>query len=131
MTQQEILEYNKRCADFLGVKIHESVLSQQTDHFKGYHSDWNWVMEVVEKIESEGFDFKINTQWNPFNECSYTQVSVVLRVGEMSSDRKCVYNSVNVYEKHTATLRDKKEAVVQAVNDVLIWYNDQKQGKNV
>jgi len=28
-----------------------------------FHSDWNWLMEVVEKIESLGFKFQITSQY--------------------------------------------------------------------
>ena len=28
-----------------------------------YHSDWNWLMQVVEKIESLGFNFQITSQY--------------------------------------------------------------------
>lgn len=59
-----------------------------------YNSDWNWLMEVVEKIENLGFDFAIytgssvsivNTKDFPFEE-------VISLSG--SSKKEAVYNAV-------------------------------------
>jgi hypothetical protein len=49
MTQEEILEGNKLIAEFMGLPVHE-------EYFRGidackYHSDWNLLMPIVEKIE--------------------------------------------------------------------------------
>lgn len=121
MTQEEILQYNKRCAEFLGYKcsINEQyeLPNMMTFPPKGmsnlchtakvcciedmqFHSDWNWIMEVVEDIEKifhiQGVE--INGKWcciktNTFHE----------------------YRGVN-----------KKEAVVEAINQFLIWYEQNK-----
>ena len=77
MTQEEILEYNKRCAEFLGAKnlgklgysdhdYYEHELFERTEWSNKYqdtievntmvlsqmtfHYDWNWIMEMIEKI---------------------------------------------------------------------------------
>lgn len=108
MTQEEVLEYNKRCAEFLGWKIDFDEILYVPDTCKVkpqiywpayqnllFHSDWNWIMEVVEAIERI-------TQVNIYkNECS-------------------IAKEVNLeYFKGYGT---KKEAVVQAINQFLIWY---------
>lgn len=74
MTQEEILQYNKRCADFMGLKISIKLEDgyscgtwyKPTDNENEYlpcpvmyHSDWNWIMEVVEAIEN-----KLNDSFN-------------------------------------------------------------------
>jgi len=66
MTQEEIFDYNKRCAEFLGYinttptdkdfdiyhnekgmiignKIHTMIEPMSAK----FHSDWNWIMELV------------------------------------------------------------------------------------
>lgn len=84
-----------------------------------YNSDWKDIMASLETIESKGYSVTIKTLWNEFHLCSFTQVGIVKEVGEMSEDRKVIYNSVKVYEKHTTTFKDKKQAVVAAINDFL------------
>ena len=159
MTQEEILEYNKRCAEFLEWKevldnlnigdekelffktsFYREYWSEgngicqegwvNTDLFKTkhllFHSDWNWIMKVVEAIEREKFSFEIRTLWFEFNECSYTQVIVSKEVGEMSKDRKTISNSVKIYKKSSPRSTNKKEEVIRAINDVLIWIEQNK-----
>lgn len=133
MTQEEILDYNKRCALFLGWKetseqfkidwlgcktkerldkidkeanIYIPILEKDGDvifpdfSVINFHSDWNWIMEVVEAIE---------------------QLENV-RV-------KMLQNSCDIFvidkDKFiTVTKTSKQEAVVQAINQFLIWYNE-------
>jgi len=64
MTEQEILEGNKLIAKFMGAEIDENFarfLNYSNDSVSGrgyhifellYHSSWDWLMPVVEKIES-------------------------------------------------------------------------------
>lgn len=118
MTQEEILDYNKRCAEFLNAKYEpeshryvfqkqltdtEYTLRKSTRHHREqmcFHSDWNWIMEVVEAIE---------------------QLENV-RV-------KMLQNSCDIFvidkDKFiTVTKTSKQEAVVEAINQFLIWYNE-------
>lgn len=81
MTQKEILEYNERCAEFLGVdKTLSSYYLPQFGLYKNrygevsyeevfredelkFHSDWNWIKSVLEKISSlNEDDFSDETQ---------------------------------------------------------------------
>ena len=78
MTQQEILEYNKRCAEFLTIKeelknelsayplqeysslcssANSAFISDKEDNpsntvwdYCKFHSDWNWIMEIYNKL---------------------------------------------------------------------------------
>lgn len=72
MTQQEILDYNKRCAEFMypyaKAEYESGTIATDDGLFKKciwvfghydlmkYHSDWNWIMEVVDKINSLPLD---------------------------------------------------------------------------
>ncbi len=114
MTQEEILDYNKKCAEFLGVDIHYSVevykdskspLRQYIDNRPKsepllFHSDWNWIMEVVEAIEKKGYEIDI------FSNC--------VEICDIP-DENYITEAVG---------KTKKEAVVQAINQFLIWYNE-------
>lgn len=107
MKQQEILKYNKRCAEFLGWKIVDGIITlipeeSEFQHEVGYsangflkfHSDWNWIMEVVDAIEKK-------VAWVNIKGCAVDISSI---------------SNVNA--------KTKKEAVVQAINQFLIWYNE-------
>lgn len=123
MTQGEVLEFNKKCAEFLGAKIiigNDSILpiayfEKSMDigrrymayelNFLCFHSDWNWIMEVVYTIENldqgiyqvdilqEGC--KINKRCGDFIDCT---------VGKLPLNTT------------------KKEAVVKAIDNFLTWY---------
>ena len=106
MTQEEILDYNKRCAEFLDKKYQNNHITGNYTHFSNqnpsgevweeckFHSDWNWIMEVVEAI-------KIRIA-NP------TRLTVACFNGDINK----------------ALMSAKKEAVVEAINQFLIWYNE-------
>jgi len=52
MTQEEILQYNKRCVEFLNLHRDEEVViynmhSYCYDLLK-FDSDWNWLMEAIQ-----------------------------------------------------------------------------------
>ena len=119
------LENNKLIAEFLSVKIHpcETIENfkflpiEERGLYNGYfidelkyHEDWNWLMEVVEKIESlEIFD----------------------RMGRFN------INTKNFDENYTSFITDKDEdfiqcegdtkieAVYNAVVEFIKWYNTQ------
>lgn len=125
MTQEEILEYNKRCAEFLGGENHPYLIpyipepddmwfsddgkypmlqnpngnSMWKLHELKFHSDWNWIMEVVEAIDK----------------IQHTQVDIL--------GKYCRISSKGIDFKGSSK-EDKKEAVVQAINQFLIWYKN-------
>lgn len=126
MKQQEILEYNKRCAEFLTIKeelknelsayplqeysslcsyANSAFISDKEDNpsntvwdYCEFHSDWNWIMEVVNAI---------NKTQNP---------------------RKSGDTTHSTLKREVQALLGKaaKEAVVQAINQFLIWYEQNK-----
>lgn len=65
-----------------------------------YHSDWNWLMEVVEKIESLGNDVLITTNY----------VKIIFDEGE----QEILINEVNI----------KIQAVYDACVEFIKWYNE-------
>ena len=125
MTQQEILEYNKRCAEFLGCvqRNYPSVIKSpfhgrsiwwsptssdgKTRTFycevgeEHFHDDWNWIMEVVKTIE------KIKE----------------VRDITITSTGCVIYHKEKPFSSH---VENKKEAVVQAINQFLIWYSNEQ-----
>lgn len=66
-----------------------------------YHTDWNWLMEVVEKIESLNFIVYIET--------NYCQL----------------YNATNHEELIKSIYSTKIESVYKACVEFVKWYNEQ------
>jgi hypothetical protein len=96
MTQEEILQYNKRCVEFLNLHRDEEVViynmhSYCYDLLK-FDSDWNWIMEVVRAIAMYYTDKEV-PQVHLLNQPIFTP----------------------------------KEAVVQAINQFLIWFKQNKK----
>lgn len=123
MKQEEILECNKLCAEFL--KWEFTTFKEVYNHindFKGnqydsleelqFHSDWNWIMMVIEKIQGLGF-----------NTDSYSPI-------QGSVELEDTLHEFNIWDKINPEIqgrgKTKKEAVVQAINKFLIWYNENK-----
>lgn len=102
MTQEEILQYNKRCAEFLGLEI---LKDEYCYDYPDFHSDWNWIMEVVEAIEKLG---DTSAMYGTLVDITTTYIAI----GEIATDLKLVPMT-------------KKEAVVEAINQFLIWYESQ------
>ena len=132
MTKQEVFEYNKRCALFLGWKettelfqinwvgcktkerldrldnAYIPILEKNGDVIFSdfsvieFTENWNRIMEVVEAIEKLGYEIDI------FSNC--------VEICD-TPDENYIGEAVG---------KTKKEAVVQAINQFLIWYN---QGK--
>jgi hypothetical protein len=134
MNEKEILEYNKRCALFLGaiyskqaeawgfgnaknigskmfhgVMYHNVVQAERFEKELKFHSDWNWIMDMVEAIE------KLTKQDGYGYEILITNSLCVIE-----ETNKIFDSNQRVYAKTT------KEAVVGAINQFLIWYEQNK-----
>lgn len=144
MNEQEIKKYNHLCVEFLGwkysqnydryddysfewdknddgiwykeenlvlnpnsyhnyyVKVDGVYLSDYEYRLK-FDSDWNWIMDMVGAIEKLGFNFNI-----------YHQDCIISR------DKKWIVVT------HAIKVKTKKDAVVQSINEFLIWYNNEQ-----
>ena len=115
MTQQEIIDNNRLIAEFMGLdvlyenRVHHDSASKGKVTIMKYHSSWDWLMPVVEKIESTDLfeDFRIE----PFQ--------VVVRAYE-STDNK-------LYKIIECKPKTKLEAIYKAVIEFIKWYNQQEK----
>ena len=141
--KEEILQYNSRCAEFLGWKEtseqfkidwvgcktkerlekinknHVPILEKNGDvifpdfAIMNFTNDWNWIMEVVTKIQLLDIVHD-NTR-------SYDSVF---------KEYQCTFSPQ--YKTHDfgyivgKSKTSEKEAVIEAINQFLIWYNKNK-----
>ena len=119
MTQEEILKYNKLCADVMGWQnlnddSYPEYLTPMGDFYSlknlMFDSDWNWIMMVIEKIEGLGF-----------NTDSYSPI-------QGSVELEDTLHQFNIWDKINPEIqgraKTKKEATIQAIYKFLIWYNE-------
>lgn len=110
MTKEEIFDYNKRCAEFLNFEISENEKCFKLPNKNGwvtlsiFHSDWNWIMEVYMKI----------------NECRITlpMFGIEDSITPLLIKRRPLKDAI---------LDGNKEQLAKAINQFLIWYNEQKK----
>lgn len=115
------MESNKLIAEFLGLKIEKDLVYipkynsgdwEKISNLK-YDSDWNWLMGVVEKIDSLGFVTEISGNI----ERSFALIGLansnvsISRVG------------------YGAEFMNKKDATYRAVIEFITWYNEQTKQK--
>lgn len=132
MTQEEILNYNRRCAEIVGLKrgwwiSQEKPLTDDKKQwwdingktFLGtkvyydkdlkFHSDWNWIMQVVETIEKLGFNFD---SYNPID------------IGKDGFYEFNIWNRINPEIEGRGNT--SKEAYIDAINQFLIRHEQNK-----
>ena len=103
------IENNKLIAEFMGFKNYMSDVQQETRMIneRDYHLSWDWLMPVVEKIESIGFSTQTNTIGRQHQ---ITQFEIFSGGALVLSVRS----------------KSKKEATYKAVVEFIKWYNDNK-----
>ena len=116
-----ITENNKIIAEFLGwqkqtwsyndaVAFYPSFSEHSTFDLK-FHSDWNWLIEVVEKIESLGYI--VSTHFNSTD------------IKNLDTLETICYNRGS-WKQYTPPLT-KIESVYNACVEFIKWYNEQKE----
>ena len=129
------MEHNKLIAEFMGVKIGVDSYSYrpgQSDLLKeenlNYHKSWDWLMTVVEKIES--LDLKeYGYQWEGIDgKTEYNNGSICV---EIEQDRCWIYMNLSLDPFHTFNEKSrgirfptKIEATYIAVVEFIEYYNE-------
>lgn len=139
MTQEWIDQFNKKCAEFMNYElitpdkrkhpdewkhsywehkdkanVHTSKKVLGRDGYLSFHSDWNRIMEVVEKIQT----------LNKLGGIVLIQQGRCKITSRMAGDNS-IYADVSLYFEKG--VKGQKEAVVQAIDQFIDWYNKQKE----
>ena len=100
-------ENNRLMAEFMGLNIITDGISFFDTNYKplkNYHSDWNWLMEVVEKIENLGYGVTIG------------MADYCIIQNDWKEDLK---------EIHSLTENSKLLCTYNACVEFIKWYNQQ------
>ena len=108
---ENILENNKLIADFMGVKQHRFDGLTKIEKVLKYHTDWNWLMAVVEKIEtmSNNDQFYIIVEYDNRDEFK----GWIWRIDRFVKTLKVNDNRI----------KTKIEATYNACLEFIKWYN--------
>ena len=136
------IENNKIIAEFMGVSkskidANGQVLNFENSKYNTYNSDWNWLMEVVEKIETTSYNI---TQTKPYlnNKDRFkgtTSLSGEFIIGyDDREDFKGWTSYVGLGTLPSIIIKDfgnrfntKIEAVYNACVEFIKWYNEQNK----
>lgn len=125
--KQEIIDGNKLIAEFMQLKIHDTLSIAKTP-IKAYEwecnlfsevelhydSSWAWLMQVVEKIESENNYVQING----------TECHIDSNDGQYSETNCCTVNNKFEADNDEET---KIKSVWITVVQFIKWYNENKK----
>lgn len=134
MVQKEIIEDNKLIAEFMGWSSHPKLencsinrnknrilpfwvsynMEIPNDEFK-YHSSWDWLMPVVEKIESLNFKTVLATSELT---CYKYYMNIITGIG-------IVKETIDNPSKLMCKSNSKIECVWSTVVEFIKWYNKQ------
>lgn len=131
MTQEEIKEANELIAVFMGLTRNDydcgktwglnsytdenGILFAEWWNPLQYHSDWSWIMPVIEKIELLGYACLMAVYSNHFGEGKHV-FSFKIRF----------FDKLGVYFHESFGFKSKIEAVFKAVVEFIKWYNQNK-----
>jgi hypothetical protein len=80
-----------------------------------YHSSWDWLMPVVDKIESYNASVNINGLYSVFNKKVGHQVTIRIEAVEMNEGGDSAWVLEDEYLHHSDIKDSKIEAVYQSV----------------
>ena len=94
---KNIIENNKLIAEFMGYPKHKidfvgKRLNFENSKHNTYHKDWNWLMLVVEKIESLGYKIDIS-KWEKSQYCGIYLNGKKISGNEQILKIEAVYNA--------------------------------------
>ena len=122
------MDSNKVIAEFMNLEtetLHSGILNYYfedvfdgswfEEHELSYNLSWDWLMPVVEKIESYNASVNVNGLYSVFNKNVGHQVTIRIEAVEMNEGGKSAWVLEDEYLYHSDVKDSKIEAVYQAV----------------
>jgi hypothetical protein len=137
------MEKNKLIAEFMGVKpimespnvysyVDSPFISIREDNpekvmegigeYVKYHTSWDWLMPVLNVIEKMGATIVINSNFNPFHNITFHQVTISIESGTLSDSKKTFCTDGFKYKKHSQSSTNKIIEVYNSVVNFIEWY---------
>jgi len=125
MSENEIIEGNRLIANFLGFQYN----SQKTYLNQKYHSSWDWLMPVVNKIENIGSIVEIHGTRHALEKINLHSCRIHYSVFNTVTD-KYVADETVLFKYNTKFNISKINCVYEAVVEFIKWYNKQNNETN-
>jgi hypothetical protein len=119
-------ENNKLISEFLGFKKSPEFakglyinFKQRTQIYENqmlYHSDWNWLMEVVEKIKNLGFRYN----------CFFTDKKSYVSFADWTETKEHSFVCLGTNGEEYGTENNPIEAVYNVCIEFIKWHNQQQ-----
>lgn len=141
MSKFDRKKYNKLCAEFMGFEQYEienksnGYFVDFKDGFAPYprslgslefHTNWNWIVSVIEKIESLD-DSKLHYQWKDVDgedRSNFNGYSVDIEGCEC---RIWLHLELDPFQLiSSATSNNKLDATISAIYNFLCWHKEEK-----
>jgi len=106
------MENNKLIAEFMNHYENMGNLGLQ------YHSDWNWLMEVVEKLESMEIEVRMKSHFNTTLKHTLYQTQICYDLEHKNCEPTHLYLSYN------DAYKNRKDSIYNAVVEFIKWYNE-------
>jgi hypothetical protein len=81
-----------------------------------YHSDWNWLMEVVEKLESMEIEVRMNSHFNTTLKYTLYQTQICYDLKHKNCE------STHLYLSYNDAYKNRKDSIYNAVVEFIKWY---------
>ena len=129
---ENILENNKLIADFMGVKQHRFDGLTKIEKVLKYHTDWNWLMAVVEKIETTSYNvpekFRKGFMKNTLTATGIIYSDYDNRQEFLGWSSYCTLETQTLWDstmlsEDVEKYESKIEAVYSACVEFIKWYN--------
>jgi hypothetical protein len=120
---EQIMNGNILIAEFMNERKRNLELDEAATHYH-YHKEWDWLMPVIQKIDTMGFDVKIGRISCSISRILEKEPIVSLVCGDISKKSELVFSTIvrfiEWFNKHNSTnnTEDKTYSLCEAVADI-------------